>query len=114
MIENDLLTLPEPRRTEEVGRADDPKYCPYDQLVSHAIEDCFILKRKIQDLVDSRLLAPFDSVKVSTDHVTITEGPLEENNLEIDDDEESADTNEDWMLFKSRALKRERNGLSPR
>lgn len=42
---------------------------------------------------------------------TIKEASLEENNLEIPYDEESVDSNEDWMLFKARALKSKGNGL---
>lgn len=44
LVENNLLRIPELRRLEEVGKADDPKYCPYHHLISHSIEDCFILK----------------------------------------------------------------------
>lgn len=46
------------------------KYCPYHQLISHSIEDCFMLKGKIQDLIDSGGISfPKDLVKASLNQV---------------------------------------------
>lgn len=42
------LQLPEPKRPGEVGKIDDPNYCPYHRLVSHLIEDCYIFKDWIE------------------------------------------------------------------
>ncbi|GKV04930.1 hypothetical protein SLEP1_g17015 [Rubroshorea leprosula] len=39
-----LIELPAPKRPEEVGRVNDPKYCKYHQIVSHPIGKCFVLK----------------------------------------------------------------------
>ncbi|GKV22483.1 hypothetical protein SLEP1_g32351 [Rubroshorea leprosula] len=33
-----------PKRLEEVGRVNDPKYCKYHRIVSHPIGKCFVLK----------------------------------------------------------------------
>lgn len=41
--EQDTLELPEPRRPEEMGGNDDPKYYPYHQLISNSIGDFFFL-----------------------------------------------------------------------
>lgn len=72
---------------EEVGETDDPKYCPYHQLIIHLIEDCFIFKAKIKDLVEDISLPP-DSIKEPVDQATIKESPLEENDLEAPASEE--------------------------
>lgn len=82
---------------------------------SHAIENLFFLKSKIQVLVDNRFKSlPVNSVKAPKNQVTNEEAPVEENNLEISDDEELTDPNNDLKLFESKALKSERNGLSLR
>lgn len=47
-MEYGLFTLPEPRQTEEEERTDDPEYFLYHQLIIHYIEDCFVVKYKIQ------------------------------------------------------------------
>ncbi|GKV49781.1 hypothetical protein SLEP1_g56513 [Rubroshorea leprosula] len=39
-----LIELPAPKRPEEVGRVNDPKYCKYHRIVSHPIGKCFVLK----------------------------------------------------------------------
>lgn len=54
LIENNLLNVLEPRHPKEVGRMDGPKYF---QLISHFIGDCFVLKGKLQDLVDNQLIS---------------------------------------------------------
>lgn len=33
------------------GRTDDPNYCPYHQMISHPLKECFILKEKINDML---------------------------------------------------------------
>lgn len=74
-----------------------------------------MLKGKVRDFVDSWLITLFlDSFKALTNQVSTKGGPLERNNLEIHDDEESADSNEEWMLLESREPKSKENGLSPR
>ncbi|GKV35504.1 hypothetical protein SLEP1_g43762 [Rubroshorea leprosula] len=42
-----LIELPAPKRPEEVGRVNDPKYCKYHRIVSHPIGKCFVLKDMI-------------------------------------------------------------------
>ncbi|KAL8151477.1 hypothetical protein V2J09_021285 [Rumex salicifolius] len=47
-----LLTLPEPKRPKEVGKTDDPKYCPYHRLISHPITNCYVLKDIIERMIN--------------------------------------------------------------
>lgn len=70
--------LPEIRRLNEVGWTDNPKCCSYHHLISHSIEDCFVLKDKIQDLIDSGSVSlPEDSIEAPVNQVSITEDALE-------------------------------------
>jgi len=46
------LILPEPKRPNQVNKTDHPKYCPYHRLISHTIEECYVLKDKIQNMID--------------------------------------------------------------
>ncbi|GKU92218.1 hypothetical protein SLEP1_g5977 [Rubroshorea leprosula] len=39
-----LIELPTPKRPEEVGRVNDPKYYKYHRIVSHPIGKCLVLK----------------------------------------------------------------------
>lgn len=50
------IELLEPKRPEEVGRTKDPKYCDYQRIISHLTKDYFILKDKIQALVEVGVL----------------------------------------------------------
>lgn len=51
------LTLPEPRRPDQVGMTDNCLYCPYHRYVGHVIEDCVAFKEWIQRAVDEKRLA---------------------------------------------------------
>ncbi|KAL0374252.1 UNVERIFIED_CONTAM: hypothetical protein Sradi_3340900 [Sesamum radiatum] len=47
LMERKLIELPESKRPDEAGRVNDPKYCKYHRVVSHPIERCFVVKKKI-------------------------------------------------------------------
>ncbi|KAL0282758.1 UNVERIFIED_CONTAM: hypothetical protein Sangu_2479500 [Sesamum angustifolium] len=38
------------KRPEEAKQRDDPKYCKYDRIAGHAIQDCFMFKDKVMQL----------------------------------------------------------------
>ena len=50
------LKLPEDRRPNEVGCTNDPNYCLFHRMVHHPTNRCFVLKDKIQALVDAGVL----------------------------------------------------------
>jgi len=47
------LKLSEARRPNEVKRTNDPNYCLFHRMVHHTTNKCFVLKDKIQALVDA-------------------------------------------------------------
>lgn len=47
LIKNKKTELPEPKRPEEVGHINDPKYFHYLRIVSHTTKYYFILKDKL-------------------------------------------------------------------
>ena len=42
------LDLPRIKRPNQVGKTDDPKYCPYHRIVSHPIEECWIFNEWLE------------------------------------------------------------------
>ena len=50
------LKLPEVKRPEEAGRTNDLIYCLYHRMVHHPTTRCYILKDKIQAMVDAGVL----------------------------------------------------------
>lgn len=56
LVSNNKIELPKPKGPEEVGRTDDPKYCHYHRIINHPIKDFFLLKDKLQALVDADVL----------------------------------------------------------
>ncbi|XP_068225055.1 uncharacterized protein [Palaemon carinicauda] len=53
---NKHLELPEPKRPEEVGQVNDPKYCKWHQMVGHKTSDCWILKDKFEALIKDGII----------------------------------------------------------
>ncbi|KAL0434116.1 UNVERIFIED_CONTAM: hypothetical protein Slati_2745900 [Sesamum latifolium] len=51
LLEANLIDLPEMKRPKEAERKDDPKYCKYHRLVGHTIQDCFVFKNNVMQLV---------------------------------------------------------------
>jgi len=69
------LNLPEVRRPNKVGRTNDPNYCLFHKMVHHPTNKCFILKDKIQALVDAGVLTlKSEHKKVTLNMVTLEFG----------------------------------------
>ncbi|WP_440998354.1 hypothetical protein, partial [Cysteiniphilum litorale] len=50
LLANGKLTLPEPKRPGDVGKTNDPRYCPYHQMISHPLNQCFVVREKINEM----------------------------------------------------------------
>ena len=50
LLANGKLTLPDPKRPGDVGKTNDPRYCPYHQMVSHPLNQCFVVREKINEM----------------------------------------------------------------
>lgn len=89
---------------------DSPKYCSYHHLISQSIEDCFVLKGKIQDLIDSASIYLLeDSIKAPVNQVSITEDALEASeSREPEDEKEVWEAEEDWTVYKIKSAKKHR------
>jgi len=66
------LKLSDARRPNEIGRTNDPKYCLFHRMVHHPIDKCFVLKDRIQALVDAGVLTlKSEQKKVTANMVTL-------------------------------------------
>ncbi|KAG5562842.1 hypothetical protein RHGRI_005537 [Rhododendron griersonianum] len=95
LLEQKLITLPDVKRPHEEGKKNDPKYCPYHRLISHLLRDCFVLKDKIQELFDSRVIELPSPEKVTANPIT------------TDDDGEG-----EWFVYQSKGMKKRRSSSS--
>jgi len=69
------LKLLEVWRPNEVGRTSDPNYYLFHRMVHHPTRRCFVLKDKIQALVDARVLTlKSEQKKVIANMVTLNFG----------------------------------------
>ncbi|CAL9017106.1 unnamed protein product [Prunus brigantina] len=53
LLASNGITLPESKRPAEANKTNDPRYCRYHRLISHTLKDCYILKDKIQELLNN-------------------------------------------------------------
>jgi len=66
------LKLLEARRPNEVGHTSDPNYCLFHRMVHHPTNKCFVLKDKVQALVDAGVLGlKSEQKKVTANMVTL-------------------------------------------
>ena len=69
------LKLPEARRPNEVGHTNDPSYYLFHRMFHHPTNKCFVLKDKIQALVNVGVLTlKSEQKKVTTNMVTLEFG----------------------------------------
>ena len=55
-----------------MGRMNDPNYCLFHRMVHHSTSRCFVLKNKIQTLVDAGVLTlTSEQKKVTANMVTL-------------------------------------------
>src|SRR3954462_7513164 len=64
------LKLPEPRKPDEVGKTDDPRYYLYHRALGHPTKSCWSLKNKLQELVDAGALRLKTEQKTATANMT--------------------------------------------
>lgn len=70
--------------------------------MSDSIQDCFVLKDKIQDLSNRGSISLLDeTVKAPEQQVSITKNTLDRNKFQTLDDEETPDTREECTASKS-------------
>ena len=63
--------LPEIRQPEEIGHTNDPNNCLFYRMMHHPTSRCFVLKDKIQTLVDAGVLTlKSEQKKVTANMVT--------------------------------------------
>ncbi|KAI5317664.1 hypothetical protein L3X38_037371 [Prunus dulcis] len=53
LLASNSIALPESKRPAEANKTNDPRYCRYHRLISHTLKDCYILKDKIQELLNN-------------------------------------------------------------
>ena len=69
------LKLPEVCRPNEVGRTSDPNYCLFYRMVHYPTSRCYVLKDKIQALMDAGVLTfKSEQKKVTAKMVTLNFG----------------------------------------
>jgi len=69
------MKLPDVRRPNEIGRTNDPKYCLYHRMVHHPTDKCYVLKDRIQALIDAGVLTlKTEQKKVTANMVTLEFG----------------------------------------
>ena len=71
-----LIDLPEMKRPDEDGKADDPNYCKYHRLVKHPLENCFVFKDRLMRLVNNKKIV-LDDDRDSSNQISITLGSLD-------------------------------------
>ena len=50
LLANNKLTLLDLKRPKEVSKTNDPRYCPYHKMISHPLNQCFIVREKINKM----------------------------------------------------------------
>ena len=45
------ISLPEPKRLVEVNKTNDPRYFPYHRIISHPINNSYVFKDIIEDMI---------------------------------------------------------------
>jgi len=69
LLEKGIIKLSKPKRSEEVGRMADPKYCLYHRMVNHTLETYVTLKEHIMWLAkDGMIILELDDVD-KTNHI---------------------------------------------
>jgi len=72
LIKGNKLKLPKVRRSNEVGCTNDPNYCLFHRIVHHPTNRCFVLKDKIQALVEAGILTlKLEQKKVTSNMITL-------------------------------------------
>lgn len=79
-------------------------------MISHSTKDYFVLKGKIQDLIDNMSIClPKVSTDAMTHQVSVKEDVSKIDETQVSDEEEASDLGEEWMVFEINGTKNQRN-----
>ncbi|MQL72607.1 hypothetical protein Taro_004923 [Colocasia esculenta] len=56
-LDNQLISLPEPKKPADVSKINQPNYCPYHRMVGHPIENCYVFKNEVQKMIQEGLIS---------------------------------------------------------
>ncbi|MQL90852.1 hypothetical protein Taro_023449 [Colocasia esculenta] len=55
-LQENLMTLPEPKCPEGAAMVDKPNYCPYHRVLGHTLENCYLFKNQIEKLIQANII----------------------------------------------------------
>ena len=83
LIKSNRLKLPDVIKPEEAGRMNDSNYCLYHRMIHHPTSKCFVLKDRIQALVEAGVLTlKSEQKKVMANMVSFQFGDLPETTIQ--------------------------------
>lgn len=75
----------------------------------HSIKDCFILKGKIHDLINSGIISfSKDSVKAPINQVSVAKETQNVSESQEPDEDEILDSTEEWTILENKGAKKRR------
>ena len=75
LLKGKKIKLPEVRQPEDATKTDDPNFCLYHRMVNHPTKACYILKDKIQALLEAGVMTlQLENKKVTANMVTLEFG----------------------------------------
>ncbi|KAM1261982.1 hypothetical protein ACFX13_027868 [Malus domestica] len=74
LLDKKVISLPECRRSEEMNRTDNPRYCKFHRFISHPTEKCFVLKDLIMKLAQKGIIELDLDEVAKSNYTTFTSG----------------------------------------
>lgn len=68
-VESQDIILLESKRLTEADKINDLKYCKYHRILGHTLNDCFVFKEKLQELIDKNTVEIDTKMRATTTNV---------------------------------------------
>lgn len=101
IIESQDITLPKLKRPIEADKVNDSKYCKYHRIVGHTLQDCFVFKDKLQELIDKNIVELDANIRAATTNVVFVDEDMV-NLIGPQDNGDDSDDRDDWVIFESK------------
>lgn len=103
-IEYQDIILPKSKRPTEADKVNDPKYCKYHCILGHTLQDCFMFKDKLQELINKNTVELDVEIRVATTNAIFTDKDM----VGLVSIQDNGDDKSKWAVIEGEMIQKRR------
>lgn len=103
-IKSQDIILPKLKRPTKADKVNDPKYCKYHRILEHTLQDCFMFKDKLQELINKNTVELDVEMRVATTNAIF----IDKDMVGLVSVQDNGDDKGKWAVTKGEMMQKRR------